>query len=132
MSGRTSPFPAAELSSIVYPPRCSGLRTKGVLMHRVTSLLRNIEQGDAQATDELVSLTYDELRRLAAELMRRILVENARWRRSRKHGGGWHRVPLDSLQVPGHEPQGERADDILAVDEVLKRFAAEDPVKAEL
>jgi RNA polymerase sigma factor (TIGR02999 family) len=146
-------------------------------MHRVTSLLRDIEQGDAQATDELVSLTYDELRRLAAELMareapgqaleatalvneaylrlvdsaqvqhwdsgtqflaaaaeamRRILVENARWRRSRKHGGGWHRVPLDSLQVSGHEPQGERADDILAVDEALERFAAEDPVKAEL
>ena len=68
----------------------------------------------------------------AAEAMRRILVENARWRRARKHGGGWHRVPLDSLQVPGHEPQVERADDILAVDEALVRFAAEDPVKAEL
>src|SRR5208282_6884541 len=62
----------------------------------------------------------------------RILVENARWRRAQKHGGGWHRVPLDDLHVPGHEPQGDLADDILAVDEALERFAAEDPVKAEL
>jgi len=146
-------------------------------MHDTTRLLSAIEQGDGQTTEELLPLIYDELHRLAAELMaressgqtleatalvneaylrlaeptqiqhwhgrahffaaaaeamRRILVENARWRRARKHGGGWHRVPLDSLQVPGHEPQVERADDILAVDEALERFAAEDPVKAEL
>jgi len=146
-------------------------------MHQITRLLRDNEQGDAQRTEEVLPATYDELRRLAGELiarewptqaieatalvneaylrlvdsaqvqhwdsgtdflaaaaeaMRRILVENARWRRARKHGGGWHRVPLDRLQVPGHEPQGERADDILAVDEALERFAAEDPVKTEL
>src|SRR5271157_4558305 len=68
----------------------------------------------------------------AAEAMRRILVENARWRRARRHGGGWHRVPLDDLHAPGHEPQGDLADDIHAVDEALERFAAEEPVKAEL
>jgi len=146
-------------------------------MHDTTRLPLAIEYGDGQAAEQLLPLIYDELHRLAAELMarerpgqtlqatalvneaylrlvepsrtqnwngrahffaaaaeamRRILVENARWRRARKHGGGWHRVPLDRLQVPGHEPQGKRAEDIFAVDEALERFAAEDPVKAEL
>ena len=41
-------------------------------------------------------------------------------------------MPLDDLHVPGHEPQGDLADDILAVDEALERFATEAPVKAEL
>src|SRR5437899_4761445 len=31
----------------------------------------------------------------AAESMRRILVENARHKKRRKHGGGWQRVALD-------------------------------------
>jgi len=146
-------------------------------MHETTRLLSAIEYGDGQAAEQLLPLVYDELHRLAAELMarerpgqtlqatalvneaylrlveptqtqhwhgrahffaaateamRRILVENARWRRAQKHGGGWHRVPLDDLHVPGHEPQGDLADDILAVDEALERFATEDPVKAEL
>jgi len=145
-------------------------------MHDTTRLLSAIEQGDGQSTERLLPLIYDELHRLAAELvarerpvqtlqatalvneaylrlvdpghahhwhgrahffaaaaeaMRRILVENARWRRARRHGGGWHRVPLDDLHVPGYEPQG-LADDIHAVDEALERFATEDPVKAEL
>ncbi len=146
-------------------------------MHDATRLLSAIEQGDGQATEQLLPLVYDELHRLAAELMarepseqtlqatslvneaylrlveptqnqhwhgrahffaaaaeamRRILVENARWRHARKHGGGWHRVPLDDLHVPGHETQGDLADDILAVDEALEQFATEAPVKAEL
>jgi RNA polymerase sigma factor (TIGR02999 family) len=146
-------------------------------MHDTTRLLSAIEQVDGQAAEHLLPMIYDELHRLAAELMarerpgqtlqatalvneaylrlveptqtqnwhgrahffaaaaeamRRILVENARWRRARRHGGGWHRVPLDDLHVPWHEPQGDLADDILAVDEALERFAAEDPVRAEL
>ena len=68
----------------------------------------------------------------AAEAMRRILVENARHRRVGKYGGGWHRIPLDDVQVADRQHDGNQADDVLAVDEALERFAAEDPVKAEL
>ena len=68
----------------------------------------------------------------AAEAMRRILVEHARRRRARKYGGGWHRIPLDDVQVADRQHDGNQADVILAIDEALERFAAEDPVKAEL
>src|ERR687884_384157 len=48
----------------------------------------------------------------AAEAMRRILVENARRKRSLKHGGGRHRVNLDdSDAVTTAAP-----DDLLAID----------------
>jgi len=38
-------------------------------MSEVTRILTTIEQGDAQASDELLPLVYDELRRLAAQKM---------------------------------------------------------------
>ena len=64
----------------------------------------------------------------AAEAMRRILVENARRRRSLKRGGGLVRRDLDDLQLAAPEP----AEDLLALDDALNRLAAVDPVKAEL
>jgi RNA polymerase sigma factor (TIGR02999 family) len=64
----------------------------------------------------------------AAEAMRRILVENARRKRSYKRGGGLVRHDLDEVQlaVP------ELGDDLLALDEALARLAAKDPLKARL
>jgi RNA polymerase sigma factor (TIGR02999 family) len=64
----------------------------------------------------------------AAEAMRRILVENARRKRSLKHGGDRQRQPLDPdcLAAPG------AADDLLALDEALTRLAATEPQVAEL
>ncbi len=38
-------------------------------MSDVTHILDTIEQGDARATDELLPLVYQELRRLAAQKM---------------------------------------------------------------
>jgi RNA polymerase sigma factor (TIGR02999 family) len=64
----------------------------------------------------------------AAEAMRRILVENARRKQSRKHGGGLVRRDLDAVQ-PAARDLGE---DLLALDEALNRLAEKDPVKAEL
>ncbi len=67
----------------------------------------------------------------AAEAMRRILVERARRRRAEKRGGELRRVDLADVElasVPGAVP----AADLLALDEALTRFAANDPVKAEL
>jgi RNA polymerase sigma factor (TIGR02999 family) len=63
-----------------------------------------------------------------AEAMRRILVENARRRRSEKHGGRLRRIDFEEAQSLA-EPA---ADDVLALDEALDQLAAEDPVKAAL
>jgi RNA polymerase sigma factor (TIGR02999 family) len=64
----------------------------------------------------------------AAEAMRRILVENARRKRSIKRGGGLVRHDLENVElvIPG------LGDDLLALDEALVRLAAKDPVKARL
>jgi RNA polymerase sigma factor (TIGR02999 family) len=64
----------------------------------------------------------------AAEAMRRILVENARRKRTRKHGGGFRRLDPDAAQLAVPEP----AEDLLALDEALDKLAAKDPLKAEL
>jgi RNA polymerase sigma factor (TIGR02999 family) len=65
----------------------------------------------------------------AAEAMRRLLVERARRRGRRKHGGDRHRVDIDlgDLWVPVSS-----SEDLLALDEALDRLRAEDPVKAQL
>jgi RNA polymerase sigma factor (TIGR02999 family) len=63
-----------------------------------------------------------------AEAMRRILVENARRRRSAKHGGRFQRIDFEEAQFLAEPP----ADDLLALDEALDQLAAEDSVKAEL
>jgi RNA polymerase sigma factor (TIGR02999 family) len=64
----------------------------------------------------------------AAEAMRRILVENARRKRTAKHGGGMVRHEFDDLQLAAPE----LCEDLLALDEALNRLAEKDPIKAEL
>jgi RNA polymerase sigma factor (TIGR02999 family) len=59
--------------------------------------------------------------------MRRILIERARQRSALKYGGGRQRVPLTDIVQFTQTPDG-----LLAVDDVLERFAAEEPQKAEL
>jgi RNA polymerase sigma factor (TIGR02999 family) len=66
----------------------------------------------------------------AAEAMRRILVENARRKQSRKHGGGLESLGLDADQLPVAAP-GDPLE-VLAVHEALERLAAKSPRKAEL
>jgi RNA polymerase sigma factor (TIGR02999 family) len=63
----------------------------------------------------------------AAEAMRRILVDGARRKQTVRHGGEWRRVPLHD-----HHRITQSPDDLLALDEVLTRFAVEEPAKAEL
>jgi RNA polymerase sigma factor (TIGR02999 family) len=64
----------------------------------------------------------------AAEAMRRILVENARRKRSLKRGGGLARQELPDVELVAPEPR----EDLLALDEALDRLAAKDKVKADL
>jgi RNA polymerase sigma factor (TIGR02999 family) len=64
----------------------------------------------------------------AAEAMRRLLVEDARRKRSRKHGGGHSRKEFDADLIAA--PQA--ADNLLALNEALTRLAATEPQVAEL
>jgi RNA polymerase sigma factor (TIGR02999 family) len=144
-------------------------------MSDVTRILSAIEQGDPQASEQLLPLVYEELRRLAAqkmteekpgqtlqatglvheaylrlvdreqirrwdsrghffsaaaEAMRRILVEKARRKRSLKGGGGRKRVALQA-SLAGDACQAPR-DDLLGLDAALAKFAAVEPVKAQV
>jgi RNA polymerase sigma factor (TIGR02999 family) len=142
-------------------------------MTDTTRILSAIEQGDPQASEQLLPLVYEELRKLAAqrlareapgqtlqatalvheaylrlvgtgseqrwdsrghffaaaaEAMRRILVEHVRHKRTLKQGGGRVRQEFDEGQLAASEP----AEDLLALDEALKKLASRDPVKAKL
>jgi RNA polymerase sigma factor (TIGR02999 family) len=66
--------------------------------------------------------------RVAAEAMRRILIDRARHKRRIRHGGDRERVPLSDIEGDAEAP----AEELIALDEALDRFAALDPVKAEL
>ena len=66
----------------------------------------------------------------AAEAMRRILVENARRKKSLKHGAGRQRVELgDSVLLATHEIS---LDDLLALNDALDKLSQTDHVAADL
>src|SRR5437879_9713997 len=140
-------------------------------MGDVTRILADIEQGDPRATEQLLPLVYEELRKLAAEkmaqenpgqtlqatalvheaylrlvggaqiqswdsrghffaaaaeAMRRILIDRARHKQTRKAGGDRSRFDLDDIAPALEEEHGDR---LLALDEVLRQLEAEDPRK---
>ena len=64
----------------------------------------------------------------AAVAIRRILIDNARRKRSLKRGGGFVRQQLEELPLCLPEPQ----EDLLALDEALQKLAAAQPQAAEL
>jgi RNA polymerase sigma factor (TIGR02999 family) len=142
-------------------------------MNDVTRILSAIDQGDPKASEQLLPLVYDELRKLAAqklghekpgqtleptalvheaylrlvgdeeepvwdsrghffaaaaEAMRRILVENARHKGSRKRGGDRERVELDVDRLAAPELR----EDLVALDEALNHLAAADSEAARL
>jgi RNA polymerase sigma factor (TIGR02999 family) len=67
----------------------------------------------------------------AAEAMRRILIDQARRKHSGKRGGGQQRVDLDAAASLA-APEDAAADDLLALDEALRQFESEEPLKAHL
>ena len=62
----------------------------------------------------------------AATAMRRILIDNARRKLTEKHGGGLQRQPLDNIASPLPD------EELLAVDEALRKLAEREPDKAQL
>ncbi len=65
---------------------------------------------------------------IAAQAMRRILIERARSRHSAKRGSGGQQVSLDEAA----DVSDERAADVLALDEALTQLAAIDPRKSQI
>ncbi|MEA3211603.1 MAG: hypothetical protein QOE70_4660 [Chthoniobacter sp.] len=65
----------------------------------------------------------------AAEAMRRILIERARRKLAARHGGGQAEVDVDDIEIVAPT---EKDDELLAIQDALEKFAAEDQAKAEL
>ncbi|CAK9072614.1 Sigma-70 family RNA polymerase sigma factor [Durusdinium trenchii] len=145
---------------------------QGHVVSELTKILHAVNGGDRSAADQLFTLVYEELHRLAsaqlareradhtlqptalvhevylrlfaseswenrrhffgaaAVSIRRILIENARAKQALKRGGGEPRRSIDEVNLPAELP--EPPEDLLALDEALKKFADEDPQAARL
>lgn len=64
----------------------------------------------------------------AAEAMRHILIDRARRRQAKRHGGGLRRLDIDEIEV------ATAADDdrLLAINDAVEKLAVHDPAKADL
>src|ERR1700674_5574901 len=111
----------------------------------VTQLLVDWSNGDKAALDEMLPLVYEAYLRLidqknvnwqnraqffglAAEIMRRILVNHALHRRAAKRGGGALRVSLE-VAVNSFE---QKDVNLVALDEALKNLATIDPRQCKI
>src|SRR5262245_2714715 len=65
---------------------------------------------------------------VAAEMMRRVLVDHARARHAQKRGGDGVRVALSDVELA----EAPKAVDLLALDELLVELAAQDPERARV
>ncbi len=68
---------------------------------------------------------------VAAQAMRRILVDHARGQHAAKRGGGAQQVTLNDANQP-IAADGDHAVDVLALHDALERLAALDPEQARL
>jgi RNA polymerase sigma factor (TIGR02999 family) len=126
------PDALAQLTPLVY----------GELRRRAAAALRRERQGYTLQPTELVHELYFRLvdqRRIvwrnraqffgvAAEMMRRLLVDRARACRTAKRSGGWTRVTLDDA-VAATSPVEI---DVLDLDSALSQLAAFDPRKSRV
>jgi RNA polymerase sigma factor (TIGR02999 family) len=65
---------------------------------------------------------------VSAQMMRHVLVDIARRRRTDRRGGGTLRLPLDGVDVPADSPDT----DLVAIDRALDLLAQEDARKARV
>ena len=112
------------------------------LRHLARRQMRRERQGDTLQTTALVNEAYlrlidyervqardrNHFLAIAAQAMRRILIERARNRQSHKRGSNPQRVSLDEIA----EVADARAADLLALNEALQALSAIDPRKAQL
>src|SRR5205807_4118196 len=132
----------------------------------VTSLLLAWRRGDADASEQLLRIVYEEMHRqaaramrheesahtlqatalvneaylrlvdqrrvewrnrahffgVAAQLMRRILVDHARSRQAGKRGGGVRAVSLSDVEAGARDGWSDEGDEVLAVHEAPERL----------
>jgi RNA polymerase sigma factor (TIGR02999 family) len=73
---------------------------------------------------------------IAAQMMRRVLLDHARTRHALKRGGGAVQVTLGGVDAGAGAPAGDGppldAVDLIALDDALQRLAVLDPQKARL
>src|SRR6266851_1452918 len=89
--------------------------------------LRLVASGDASAPRVQEWNSRGHFFAAAAEAMRRILIDQARKKKSRKHGGGLERHPIEEVEIASPVP----AVDLLAVHEALEKFEQVDQLAAE-
>ena len=65
---------------------------------------------------------------VAAQMMRRILVDHARAQQAEKRGGEFQKLSLDE----NIDVSGQRADELVALDDALERLAEIDPKKSRV
>lgn len=141
-------------------------------MSDATIMLEAMQQGDAQAAGKLLTLVYDDLRRLAehrmaqeppgqtlqstalvhevwlrltggesrnfenrahffsvaAEAMRRILIDRARRRQAQRHGGGHVRVDFEEGLLANPEDDEQ----LLAVNDAMEKLSLRHPSQAKV
>lgn len=68
---------------------------------------------------------------IAAQAMRRLLIDHARGRDRQKRGGGWQRVQLDGAQEPGVETRSSEVD-VERLDKVLQELSVLDERQAKV
>ncbi len=68
--------------------------------------------------------------RAAAEAMRRILIDNARRKKSLKHGGDLKKIEFDESILK--QNCDSSIDDLIALDEALVRLSEEEEIRAEV
>jgi len=67
---------------------------------------------------------------VAAEAMRRILVDNARRKKSLKRGGGQRRIDLDEVVLT--QEKNTTSDDLIRLDEALQELSQTDKIVGDL
>jgi RNA polymerase sigma factor (TIGR02999 family) len=126
-----APGAAEELFPVVYDD----------LRRRAAMLLAQEQPGQTLDPTGLVHEAYLKLAggkspfagrrhffRVAAEAMRRILIDQARRKKALRHGGDGRKFELsesDRIELPAPET-------LLAIDEALEKLSADDPPSAEL
>lgn len=79
--------------------------------------------------DRLDARDRGEFLAVAAQSMRRVLVDHARTRRRQKRGSGQVPISLDAVE---HLVGDETAEELIALDEALERLAAANPRAAQV
>jgi RNA polymerase sigma factor (TIGR02999 family) len=90
--------------------------------------LRLVQSGEPHPSEQAKWQGRGHFFAAAAEAMRRILIENARRKKTSKHGGDFHQVDLQDYDVPVQAA----SDDLIAIDEALTKLAQEDALAAEV